>query len=57
MGRQWAPSQYQALVVPEADVDRLAEVLHVFTAQLCPQDVVIEQRCVDVILEGRREKG
>lgn len=56
-GRNGAPSQYQALIVPETDVDRLAEVVHVFTAQLCPQDIVIEQRCVEVILEGRQKKG
>lgn len=43
--------QYQALVVPEADVDGLHEVVHVFTAQLGPQDIVMEQRCV-VMLEG-----
>lgn len=35
---------YQALVVPEADVDGLHEVVHVFTAQLGPQDIVIEHR-------------
>lgn len=56
-GGSGAPSQYQALIVPETDVDRLAEVVHVFTAQLCPQDIVIEQRCVEVILEGRQKKG
>lgn len=39
-----APPQYQALVVPEADVDHLREVVHMFMVQLGPQDVVIEQR-------------
>ena len=48
------PPQYQALVVPEADVDGLPEVVHVFVAQLGPQDIVIEERCVGVTLEGSR---
>lgn len=52
-----APPQYQALVVPETDVDHFCEVVHVSTAQLGPQDVVIEQRCIDVILEGQQKKS
>lgn len=39
-----APPQYQTFVVPEADVDQLREVVHMFVPQLGPQDVVIEQR-------------
>lgn len=46
-GVQWKrgrPQQYQALVVPEADVHRIPEVVHVPMTQLSPQDVVIQQR-------------
>lgn len=39
-----APRRYQALVVPEADVDRLPEVVHVSMTQLGSQDIIIEQR-------------
>lgn len=38
------PQQYQALVVPEADVHRLTEVAHLSMAQLGPQNIVIEHR-------------
>lgn len=43
-GKWGRPQQYQALVVPEADVHRIPEVVHVSMTQLGPQDVVIEQR-------------
>lgn len=38
------PQEYQALVVPEADVHWFTEVAHVSMAQLGPQNIVIEQR-------------
>lgn len=34
---------FQALVVPEADVDRLLEVTHTPSVQLGPHNIVIEQ--------------